>query len=144
MDLSGTRTIAASPQAVWDTLRNPSALQKAIPGAEEVTWLDDNTMKVRLNVGVGPLKGTGTLRIQVAEATPPSHMKLVVNRNDERSSVDGSLIVDLAADGGGTKLTYKGAVTLGGMLAAMDNPLTGPIVGQQVNHFFDKLAQEAK
>ena len=38
MDMSGEYKIPAPRETVWDALNDPEILQKAIPGAESVTW----------------------------------------------------------------------------------------------------------
>jgi carbon monoxide dehydrogenase subunit G len=117
-------------------------LRDCISGAEEVTFLDPSTLKVRLTVGVGPFKGHGSVRIQFSEETAPSHLKLMVNRSGDHNSAQGSLTVDLAPEGTGTSLQYAGSAVLGGPIAMLDNPVTRPFVDSQVSDFFQKLDQK--
>jgi carbon monoxide dehydrogenase subunit G len=56
-----------------------------------------------------------------------------------RTSVSGSLSVDLAPDGAGTLLTYNAQGTLNGAFAMLDNPLTRPLIDGQIGQFFSKL-----
>lgn len=130
MELNGTHTFAATPQAVWNALHNESVLKNCIPAADEVQWQGDSAVFVR--GGIGPIKGGGT--IQVTENTPPTHMKFVVNR----TNVQGTLTVDLAPNGAGTLVTYAGTVNAGGPYAAGLAVAQGLIKGQ-VDQFFTKL-----
>ncbi|MBF6589571.1 MAG: SRPBCC family protein [Ktedonobacterales bacterium] len=139
MDLKGTHRFTANPQAVWDALHNDAALQASIPGAESVTWQGTDSVKIRLNVGIGPLKGTGTLLAQVAEQTAPSHLRLTFARKDDHNTIDGSALMDLAADSTGTLLTYHVTAQFSGPVAVVDNPLTRPMVDSAVNKFFTQL-----
>jgi carbon monoxide dehydrogenase subunit G len=133
MELNGTHTFAAPPQAVWNALHNGSVLKNCIPGADEITWQGDSAVFVR--GGIGPIKGGGT--IQVAESTAPSHLKFVINR----ANVQGQLAVELAPNGGGTTLTYGGTVNAGGPYAAGLAIAQGMIKGQ-VDQFFTKLESQ--
>lgn len=142
MHLQGTRKLSANPQAVWAALHNGSMLQKCMPGAEQVTWQGDTAVSALLNVGIGPFKGQGGITAQVAESAAPSHMKLVFNRKGAHNSAEGSLTVDLAADGAGTQVNYNCDATIGGMAAALDNPLTRPLLDQQLGKFFERLDEQ--
>jgi uncharacterized protein len=143
MELSGKRTLNGGPDRLWAAIHNADVLRECIPGAEEVTFLDPTTVKVRLNVGIGPFKGHGSVRIQFAEETAPTHVKLVVNRSGEHNSAQGALTVDLAPAGAGTELQFAGSATLGGPIAVLDNPLTRPLVDSGVSDFFQRLDQRA-
>jgi carbon monoxide dehydrogenase subunit G len=140
MEIKGTRKIAASPETVWNALHDSATLQKCIPGAEEITWQDPNTLFARVNLGIGPIKGTYASTAQVAEQQAPSHMKLVFNRRGASASIEGGATIDLASDAGGTLVTYSATANLGGALAPLDNPLTRPFVDQGLGQFFARLA----
>jgi carbon monoxide dehydrogenase subunit G len=142
MEIKGTRKIAASPETVWNALRDPATLQKCIPGAEEIAWQDANTLFARVNLGIGPIKGTYAGALQVAEQQAPNHLKLVFNRQGASASVNGAATIDLVPDGGGTTVNYNATANLGGALAPLDNPLTRPFVDQGLNQFFAKLEQQ--
>lgn len=142
MELTGKRTLRGSPERVWDALHNPTVLQQCITGAEEVTFLDPNTLKLHLNLGIGPFKGQGNVRVQLSEQTAPSHLKLSVNRTGEHNSAQGALAVDLSPDGTGTLVQYAGSVVVSGPIGVLDNPVTRPVVDSAVGHFFERLDQQ--
>ena len=142
MEIKGTRKIAASPEKVWNALRDPATLQKCIPGAEEIAWQDANTLFAKVNLGIGPIKGTYAGTVQVAEQQEPSHLKLVFNRKGASSSIEGAATIDLVPDAGGTTVNYNATANLGGPLGALDNPLTRPFVDQGLSQFFARLEQQ--
>ena len=144
MQLQGTRKLSANPQAVWAALHNGTVLQNCVPGAEQVTWQGDSAVTALLNVGIGPFKGQGGITAQAAESAAPSHIKLVFNRKGAHNSAEGSLTVDLAPEGTGTLLSYSCNATIGGMAAALDNPLTRPLVDQQLGKFFERLDEQVR
>jgi carbon monoxide dehydrogenase subunit G len=141
MELKGTQDFSASPQAVWNALHNADVLKQAMSGAEEVRW-NGSTLFVRANVGLGPVKGTYGAQADETENTPPSHMKLSFNRQGSSTTVNGSATVDLAPNGSGTTLTYAVNASLGGPIAALDNPVTRPFVDRAISQFFTTLAQK--
>jgi carbon monoxide dehydrogenase subunit G len=141
MELKGTQDFSASPQAVWDALHNADVLKQAMAGAEEVRW-DGNALTARANVGIGPVKGTYGATAQETESSAPSHMKLSFNRQGSSNTVTGDATIDLAPNGAGTTLTYAVNAALGGPIAALDNPLTRPLVDRGISQFFTSLAQK--
>lgn len=141
MELKGTQNFAANPQAVWDALHNADLLKQAMAGAEEVRW-DASGLFARVNVGIGPVKGTYSALAQETESNPPSHMKLSFNRQGATNSVTGDATFDLSPNGAGTTLSYVVNANLGGPIAALDNPLTRPLVDRGLSQFFASLAQK--
>lgn len=141
MELKGTQEFSASPQAVWDALHNADVLKQAIAGAEEVRW-DAGVLAVRANVGIGPVKGTYGAEAQETESSAPSHMKLSFNRKGANNTIAGDATIDLAPNGAGTTVTYAVNANLGGPIAALDNPLTRPLVDKGIGNFFSSLAQK--
>lgn len=139
MDMKGTHTFSANPQAVWDALHNSAILQKCIPGAEEVAWRGEDAIFARVAVNMGPVKGNYGAEVQVVEHTAPSHMRAAFNRSGSLGSIQGTADVDLAAEGAGTQLTYNVHAALGGTLAMADNPLVRPMIESQLNQFFVRL-----
>ena len=144
MELRGTHTYPASPQAVWDALHNADALKASVPGAEFVDWPESNKVVFKVEVGIGPVKGAGWAEARVVESTAPSHMKLEINRQGDHNKVTGALVVDLAPDGSGTQVSYNGSAVLGGPIALLDTPLTRPLVDQALDQFFARLASQVR
>lgn len=137
MELTGTHTFAASPEAVWNALHNSEVLKNTIPGVESVTWQGESAVTATIS-GIGPIKGPFSGTVQVEEHTAPSRLKIVRNGN----SVKGALTVDLTPSGSGTLLTYGATGNLSGPLAMLDNPLTRPVIDSQINQFFTRLESQ--
>lgn len=136
MELSGAQSFSAAPQAVWDALHNPATFQDAA-GVSNVAWTDSAvTATVTLPSIAGPLAGTRTVQGQVSENTPPSHMKISLNRGP----VNASATIDLAAEGAGTKLTYAVSAAVSGPIGPMAE-MSKPLIEGQIKQFFAKLAQ---
>lgn len=136
MELSGVQSFSAAPQAVWDALHNPATFQNA-PGVANVEWSDSAvTATITLPSLAGPFAGTRTLQGQVSENTPPSHMKVSLNRGP----VNAAATIDLVAEGAGTKLTYAVTAIVSGPIGPMAE-MSKPLIEGQINQFFAKLAQ---
>jgi uncharacterized protein len=131
MELRGTHTFAsASPQQVWNALHNSAAVKNSLPGADSVEWQGDSAIAV--SGGIGPIKGSGVA--QVVEQTPPTHLKLAVNR----ATVNAAVTVDLAPSGAGTLLSYVATAEANGAMGA-GLTMAKPLIEGQLNAFFSKL-----
>ena len=139
MDISGTQQFTSSPQAVWDAFHNASVLQSSIPGAQDVSWQGESALTLTISLpSVGPIGGTArAVTAQVVENTPPSHMKLTLNRGP----VSADATVDLAPNGSGTTLTYAAHASLSGPLALFDGAAK-PIVEGQLKQFFANFQKQ--
>jgi carbon monoxide dehydrogenase subunit G len=137
MELSGSQSFSASPQAVWDALHNPATLQNAA-GVSNVQWTDSAlTATVTLPAIAGPFAGDKTVQGQVSENTPPSHLKLSINRGP----VNATATIDIAADGSGSKLTYAVSASISGPMAPAVETMGKPIINGQISQFFEKLSK---
>ncbi|HUY79516.1 MAG TPA: SRPBCC family protein [Ktedonobacterales bacterium] len=139
MDISGTQQFTSSPQAVWDAFHNASILQSSIPGAQDVSWQGESALTLTIALpSVGPIGGTArAVTAQVVENTPPSHMKMTLNRGP----VTATATVDLAPNGSGTALTYNAHAALSGPMGMADG-LAKPIVEGQLKQFFANFQKQ--
>ncbi|HEX6121536.1 MAG TPA: SRPBCC domain-containing protein, partial [Ktedonobacterales bacterium] len=134
MEFKGTHHFNAAPQAVWDGLHNPAVLKAAMPGIQEIAWQGESAINVRANVSMGPVSREFNGTLPVTEHTAPSHLKIEINRD----MVKGSVVVDLAADGTGTLLSYNANVDISGPLGPMA-AMAQPLVKGQVDKVFANL-----
>jgi len=139
MDISGTQQFTSSPQTVWDALHNASTLQNCIPGAQDVSWQGDTALTLTISLpSIGPIGGTArAVTAQVVENTPPSHMKISLNRGP----VAATATVDLAASGSGTALSYSANASLSGAMGMLEGAVK-PVVEGQLKQFFTKFQQQ--
>lgn len=137
MEITGSRTFVAGPQAVWDALHNSAVLKQCAPGADTIEWQGDNAIFVSGTVNAGPFNRSLAGTAQVVESTAPSHMKIVVNRG----GVNATATIDLAQQGTGTQLNYNAQADLGGPLA-MVAPFAKGFIEGQLNQFFTKFEQQ--
>jgi carbon monoxide dehydrogenase subunit G len=137
MELSGSQSFSAAPQAVWDALHNPATLQNAAP-IENVQWTDSSlSATVTIPGFAGPFGGERTVVGQISENTPPSHLKLTINRGP----LSAVTTIEIAAAGAGSTLTYSISAEISGPFAIAAETVGKPIVHSQVNQFFANLAK---
>lgn len=137
MELSGTQNFSASPQAVWDALHNPTAVQNAAGSSVQNVQWGDNTVSGTVTLpNIGSIGGTRTVTVNITESSAPSHLAFSLNR----SVLSANGTVDIAPSGSGSTLTYHAVGTVSGPLSAFEG-MAKPMVANQLNQFFAKLAQ---
>ncbi|GEM_PF-2254549 len=135
MEIKGTHTFAAAPQAVWDALHDSNVLQNCLPAGNTAQWQGSDA--IAATVGLGPIKGSTVAK--VTEQTPPSHMKIEARGG----GVTATLTVDLAANGSGTLASYT-ATAEGGPASSVLLAGAKPMIDSGVNSFFNKLESQIK
>ena len=120
MDISGSYTLNAPREQVWDALLDPDLLKRAIPGCESLEPTGDNQYAMRLNVDVAGVKGAyqGTMRI--LDAQKPESYRVVVDGAGARGILHSDGVLRLTAnDAGTTDIHYTGQAQLGGPVASI-------------------------
>lgn len=141
MDISGSYTLYAPRERVWNALLDPQTLKATVPGCESLERESEDTYHVRLNVGVAAVKGLyeGTLRI--VEQQAPEHYRMVVSGKGTRGMLHGDGTLHLEArDANTTVVTYAGQAQLGGAIAGVGMRVAGGAANMMIKGYFAKLA----
>lgn len=120
MKLDGEHIFHGPRQAVWELIRDPEALAKALPGTESLTKLSENEYEGAMNVRIGPIAGTFSGKVVVSDEVPPESCTLTAEGKGPQGFARGVGRIQLTDQGDGTTLMkYEGDVTIGGKLASV-------------------------
>jgi carbon monoxide dehydrogenase subunit G len=139
VDIRGSHRFQANQIQVWNALLDANFLQECIPSCEGVRWVNPNLLGFRVQLSIGPLKGTYTVVVQVQDVQPPNHVGLAFNRSGAKGSVNATGAVDFAADGDGTQVSYAVQAELGGAIAKVPGPVLESGAKVVVNQFLKRL-----
>lgn len=120
MEMQNQFLIRAPIDRIWDVMLKPEVLQAAIPGAQEIVQLDDDTYDCTVKQKVGPISVTFKFTEKIVEREAPRHVKAVGKGADigKAGSFTQDLIVDLKETGDGdVEVAYRASVQLVGRLA---------------------------
>jgi len=138
MDFNGNHELASSRSKVYAAFFDANILAAAIPGCQEATWVDPQTLKLIVDIAIPGIKGTYEARVQVTEQQEPSHLKLSV----QQAHVQGSASIDLAEAGSKTNLSYKFEAELNGPYKVADNIAGAQIVKALLGQFFKQVEKQ--
>lgn len=124
MKLEGSYTFNAPRNIVWETLMDPDALGKAVPGGEKLEKVGENQYDAALNVRVGPVNGKFDGNIELSEINEPDNYHMSVSGQGSAGFLNGEGDVTLTdTEDGGTLMSYVGEAQVGGKIAGVGQRL---------------------
>ncbi len=141
MEVSGTYTLYAPREQVWEALLDPAMLKRSVPGCERLEREGEDHYRVRLSVNVAAVKGIydGTLRL--SDVQRPDHYHIAVEGSGARGVLRGEGTVRLEAQGAHTTvLHYSGQAQLGGTIASVGSRMAQGAAELLLKQYFARLA----
>jgi uncharacterized protein len=120
MQIDNEFQVQAPPDEVWDYLQRTEDVVECIPGAAILEKLSDDQYRGQVTVKLGPLavvlQGTVTIDERDHDART---MKLTGRAKDTkgRGATDAGVVVDVVAEGEGTRVTLVSDIKITGKIA---------------------------
>ena len=141
MDISGSYTLNAPREQVWDALLDPDLLKRAIPGCESLELTGDNQYAMRLNIDVAGVKGAYQGTMRVLDAQKPESYRVVVDGAGARGILHSDGVLRLQAnDAGATDIHYSGQAQLGGAVASIGAQVARGAASMLLKRYFGRIA----
>lgn len=142
MKISGSYTIDAPRDVVWEALNDIDVLARVVPGCERLEQIGDNEYEGTIKIGIQAIRGVYNGRIRIEDIDPPNHYKLIASGKSANGVVDGFGTVDLVNQEGKTLLVYGGEAQVGGTLASVGQRLIEGASRQLINQSLKALAEQ--
>jgi hypothetical protein len=148
VEFSGTVTIEAPRQRVWDFLADFDGLASCGPGVESIERLDDRRARVTAKIGLGFISSRFSIDLELGELSPPDRATIGGRGEAPGTQVEGSAEMALSGPSAGpTELAWKAEVNLFGSLAGVGARMIESTAGRMVDQAFDcvrtRLAEPA-
>jgi carbon monoxide dehydrogenase subunit G len=141
MQFTGTYTIAAPPEAVWDALNDPVVLKDCIPGCQSLEKTDTNTFAGAAKFKIGPVNATFKGKVELTDLDPPRRCILKgEGQGGVAGFAKGEAEVLLTPEEAGTVLSYTAKATVGGKLAQVGQRLLDGAARQIADDFFARFS----
>jgi carbon monoxide dehydrogenase subunit G len=77
--ISGSYTIDAPRDVVWEALNDIEVLARCVPGCERLEQVGDNEYEGTIKIGIQAIRGVYSGRIRIEDIDPPNHYKLIAS-----------------------------------------------------------------
>ena len=129
-------------ERIWQLLFDPAVLARLLPGVEKFEATGPDTYAVVVALGVGPVRGTYTGKVQLTDLRPPESYRLVGEAKGGPGFAKGSATMTLLAEGEGTRIVAKGDAQIGGAIATVGQRMMEGVAKSMANEFFQSLDRE--
>lgn len=120
LEYHGEEQIPASHEAVWAFVTNPERVARCLPDVQEVRPQDATHVDAVVKVGVGPVRGKFTFKIELLPAASQRRIDIKINGGGFGSAVDLTAGADiLDGENGTTRLAWGGQAVARGPVAAV-------------------------
>jgi hypothetical protein len=139
MRVAGTHVLRASPDQVWDALRDPEVLARTIPGCREVQRAADGDYRMRVYATVASVSGTCDGRVEVTDVSDHT-CTMRVSAGGEPGTIAGTTSVRLVEDGAdGTEVRYDVDAVIGGAIGAVGQRVLIGVAQRGAAQFFEAV-----
>jgi uncharacterized protein len=140
LKISGSSTLALPPEEAYRRLQDPGFLAKAIPGCEGLEKIGEDAYRMKMKLAMASLSGAFEGTVKIADQTPPSSFRLIVEGSGKIGFMKGDGLLKLSAKDAATEVAYEGDVQVGGTMAAVGQRLIDGAAKMMIKRFFEKLA----
>ncbi len=146
MNIEGTYTLQAPPQAVWQCLKDKELLLRTFPGLVRFEPAGDDAYEIALQVKSLPLNGTYYGLAHVTENLQPHyyHVMITTTGDDTQNMLSGNGGIHIKEHNGNTIITYKGSITLSKRGLRVSPAVVKGAAKLLLQQFFTVLAEQLR
>ena len=139
IEFGGDFEVSKKSEEVYEFLADPERFCPLLPDFVSLKKDDSNHFTVTLRVGISHIRGNASIKIHLAEATPPGHALY-----EGKGEVPGGTVTlragfDLDRVASGTKVKWKGQAHLVGRLASLAGGLLEPLAQKNLKRLIESL-----
>lgn len=140
MKITGSATLVASPQQVWDAFHDPQVLARCLPGCESLQELGPDRYAMTVTAGVAAIKGTYDGTVALVDPQHPERFTLKASGAGGPGTVEADVLVRLTpAPNDGTELQYDADAVVGGMIAGVGQRMLAGVTRKMAGQFFEAV-----
>ena len=143
MNITGSHTVPAPRERVWELLHDPGALQRMVPGCQTLDAESPTRFSATLAVGVGPIRGRFSGTVEIEDLAANESYKMTLSGQGPTGFVSGEGTINLTPDGDATLVAVEADAQVGGTLAQIGSRMIQTAVRMLMGQFFEALSREA-
>ncbi len=143
MKISGSSTLDAPVDQVWEAIQDPAVLARCIPGCHSLTTMDEDRYAMSVTAGVAAIKGTYAGEVSLSEKVAPNSLTLRASGAGAPGTIDADVKVQLVPSaGGGTELSYDADASVGGAIGGVGQRMLTGVTKKMAGQFFTALDRD--
>lgn len=140
MKISGTATLNAGVDKVWQAILDPNVLARTIPGCESLQETGEHQYAMVVTAGVASIKGTYQGKVKLSDLVERESLLL----HAEGASPAGTIAVDVKVSftdrgDGTTQIDYDADAIVGGMIGGVGQRMLTSVSKRMSNEFFSNI-----
>ena len=140
MKISGTATMAASPEQVWTAVHDPAVLARCIPGCQSLRELETGRYAMTVIAGVAAIKGSYDGEVAVTDVTEPSAFTMKADGAGAPGTIATTVAVSLTPGAeGGTAISYDADAIVGGPIGGVGQRMLAGVARKMAGQMFTAL-----
>ncbi len=143
MKISGSSTLEAPVEKVWEAIQDPAVLARCIPGCESLTALSEDRYAMSVTAGVAAIKGTYAGEVALSDKVTPSSLTMKASGAGAPGTIEADVKVRLAPSAaGGTDLSYDADASVGGAIGGVGQRMLAGVTKKMAGQFFTALDRD--
>jgi carbon monoxide dehydrogenase subunit G len=139
IQFSGEFTAPRSPEEVFEFLSDPQRFAPLLPDFQSMSLQDATHFTVKVKVGVGNIRGSAELKMELSEAVKPLRAQYKGQGTAVGSQVTVKAGFDLSPQREGTRVVWQGETSVFGKLASMAGGMLEPLGKKNIQKLIDGL-----
>lgn len=136
MKVTGSATLNAPRDKVWEALNDPAVLVRTIPGCLQLEEVGPDSYRMTITAGVASIKGTYQGDVSLADQQQPGSFTLRASGAGAPGTVSADVKVSLAETDGTTRLDYDADAIVGGMIGGVGQRVLSGVAKKTAGEFF--------
>lgn len=136
MKVSGTATLHAPIDRVYEALHDPEVLVATIPGCERLEQLAPDAYRMTVTAGVASIRGSFNGEVRLTDQQPPHSFVLRAAGSGAPGTVTADVAVTLTTAESGTLLAYDADAVVGGMVGGVGQRVLSGVAKKTAAEFF--------
>jgi uncharacterized protein len=136
MKVTGSATLHAPREKVWDALNDPAVLVRTIPGCQQLEEVGPDQYRMTITAGVASIKGTYQGDVSLSDQQQPGSFTLKASGAGAPGTVSADVKVTLAEADGDTRLDYDADAIVGGVVGGVGQRVLSGVAKKTAGEFF--------
>ena len=144
MHYDGSFEVAVPRQRVYDFVTDPAKLTAIFPDVQDVKVIDKDNISLKAKVGIGFIRGTMDVKLNIVERRPPGFAKMSAKGNGLSSSVEleNTFTIEDAAGGKGSLVKWAADAKIAGLMASVGSRLIDAAAQKYVAEIIGSLKEK--